>query len=395
MSRQVSFLLHALFIATLLGICSARADDSLLATSPYFKWPKGPPTDPSFFPIAVWLQNPSNAERYHAAGINTYVGLWRGPTEAQLAALAKAGMRLICEQNRTALEHLDDRTIIGWMHGDEPDNAQELPNRSGYGPPIAPEKIVESYQHLRSTDPSRPVMLNLGQGVAWDQWYGRGPRSNHPEDYPRYIQGCDIVSFDIYPVVHDNKQIAGRLDYVAKGVERLVQWTEGTPRLVWNCIECTHISNPDKKPSPHDIRAEVWMSLISGSRGLIYFVHEFKPRFQEAALLEDPITLKAVTELNHQISDLAPVLNEPNVSTQAQVRLEKGSIKTMLKRHDGTTYVFAVETTGNNASAELSLRDSKAASKAEVLGENRTLALAGGTFKDSFGPWDVHLYKLK
>ena len=137
------------------------------------------------------------------------------------------------------------------------------------------------------------------------------------------------------------------------------------------------------------------MSLISGSRGLIYFVHEFKPRFQEAALLEDPITLKAVTELNHQISDLAPVLNEPNVSTQAQVRLEKGSIKTMFKRHDGTTYVFAVEMTGNNASAELSLRDSKAATKAEVLGENRTLPFEGGTFKDSFGPWDVHLYKLK
>ena len=24
-------------------------------------------------------------------------------------------------------------------------------------------------------------MLNLGQGVAWDGWYGRGTRTNHPE----------------------------------------------------------------------------------------------------------------------------------------------------------------------------------------------------------------------
>ena len=45
-------------------------------------------------------------------------------------------------------------------------------------------------------------MLNLGQGVAWDGCYGRGVRTNHPEDYPEYIRGCDLVSFDIYPVAH-------------------------------------------------------------------------------------------------------------------------------------------------------------------------------------------------
>src|SRR5689334_2780858 len=35
--------------------------------------------DPNFFPLAVWLQNPANAARYKAAGINLYVALWRGP----------------------------------------------------------------------------------------------------------------------------------------------------------------------------------------------------------------------------------------------------------------------------------------------------------------------------
>ena len=40
-------------------------------------------SDPSFFPIAVWLQSPGKAPQYKAAGINTYVGLWRGPTEEQ------------------------------------------------------------------------------------------------------------------------------------------------------------------------------------------------------------------------------------------------------------------------------------------------------------------------
>ena len=40
---------------------------------------KGPLADPSFFPIAVWLQSPAQAGRYKEAGINLYVALWRGP----------------------------------------------------------------------------------------------------------------------------------------------------------------------------------------------------------------------------------------------------------------------------------------------------------------------------
>ena len=54
------------------------------------------------------------------------------------------------------------------------------------------------------------------------------------------------------------------------------------------------------------------MSLIQGTRGLIYFVHQFKPTFREAALLDDPEMLAAVTALNQQITGLAPVLNTPS-----------------------------------------------------------------------------------
>ena len=52
--------------------------------------------DPNFFPIAVWLQNPNNAGRFKEAGINLYVGLYRGPTAEQLEILRKHGMHVIC-----------------------------------------------------------------------------------------------------------------------------------------------------------------------------------------------------------------------------------------------------------------------------------------------------------
>ena len=361
----------------------------------YAKWKNGPPHNVDFFPIAVWLQNPANAARYRQAGINTYVALWRGPTEEQLAQLRRAGMKVVCHQNKVGLEHADDPTIIGWMHGDEPDNAQSLGRGKGYGPPIAPAKIVEGYRRIREADPTRPVLLNLGQGVAWDGWHGRGVRTNHPEDYPEYLKGCDIASFDIYPAAHDKPQVAGNLWYVAKGVERLVKWTEGD-KPVWNCIECTRIHNPTKKATPQEVRCEVWMSIIHGSTGIIYFVHEWEPRFDESALLSDPGMLSAVTAINKRIAELAPVLNSPTIPGVATVSSDNNAVPVacMVKRHAGATYVFAVATRGDRTTAAFTVPGLPGARTVEVLGENRAVTMRQGVFTDSFGPWDVHLYRI-
>jgi hypothetical protein len=372
--------------------------------NPYVQWKNGPPHSEDFFPIAVWLQSPSNAEKYKQAGINTYVGLWRGPTDEQLAELKNAGMRVICHQNKTALKHADDPTIIGWMHGDEPDNAQSLGGGKGYGPPILPQKIIDDYGNIRAKDLTRPVLLNLGQGVAWDGWYGRGVRTNHPEDYAEYVKGCDIASFDIYPVVHDKPQIAGKLWYVANGVERLVKWTGGKHALsssngkpVWNCIECTRISNPNAKATPHQVKCEIWMSLIHGSMGLIYFVHEWQPRFNESALLSDPEMLAAVTAINHQITELAPVLNSPTIEDTASVTSSNEAVPVamMAKKHDGTTYLFAVGMRGDKTTATFTLQHAESINTVEVIGENRTINVKDGVFKDNFEAWDVHLYRTK
>ncbi len=373
----------------------AGREEGAAQQSPYASWKNGVPTDPNFFPIAVWLQSPAVAPKYRAAGFNVYVGLWKGPTEEQLAALKKHGMRVICAQNAVGLQHRDDPTIIGWMHGDEPDNAQSLGRGKGYGPPILPTKIIEDYHKLKKADPTRPILLNLGQGVAWDRYIGRGTRTNHPEDYPEYLKGCDLASFDIYPACHEHREIAGKLWYVADGVSRLRKWSEDR-KPVWNCIECTHISNPKAKATPQQVKAEVWMSLIRGSRGLIYFVHQFKPKFIEAGLFADAEMLAKVTAINQQIQDLAPVLNSPVL--RAGVAVESSArevpIEATSRRHQGAVYVFAVAMRDGKALARFTVPGLKGRAKVEVLNEKRTLEMRDGEFRDAFGPWDVHLYKI-
>ena len=76
----------------------ASAETQSAAIGTYERWEKGVSNAPSFFPIAVWLQAPRNAERFRNAGINLYVGLWKGPTEEQLRALKTAGMATICAE---------------------------------------------------------------------------------------------------------------------------------------------------------------------------------------------------------------------------------------------------------------------------------------------------------
>ena len=305
-------------------------------------------------------------------------------------------MKLICDQNEVARKHLDDPTIIGWMHGDEPDNAQSLPSGKGYGPPILPEKITADYQRLRAADPTRPVLLNLGQGVAYDNYIGRGVRRNHPEDYAQYVKGCDLASFDIYPVVHDKPEVSGKLWFVPQGVERLIKWA-GPDRVVWNCIECTRIGDPARKATPHQVRAEAWMSLIHGSRGLIYFVHEWKPRFNESALLSDPEMLAAVTALNQQITRLAPVLNSPTPGTAATVSTDNKDVPVAIaaKQRAGFAYLFAVGMREGRTTATFTLSGLTGERPVEVLDEARTLTAKDGVFRDQFQPWDAHLYRLR
>jgi hypothetical protein len=358
--------------------------------------PAGAPADPSFFPIAVWLQAPRNAAKYREAGINLYVALWNGPTAEQLDALREAGMPVVCDQNALALSREHDPVIVAWMHGDEPDNAQPMRDpktgKNGYGPPVRPSRSVEDSQAIRAKDATRPVLLNLGQGVANDAWKGRGPGASL-DDYPKYVQGSDIVSFDVYPVAG-----LGRPDllwYVPKGVDRLTGWTKSA-KPIWCCIEASHISRPGSKVTPEQLRAEVWMALIKGARGLIYFVHQFEPTFREASLLDDPELLAAVTAVNRQIAALAPVLNGPTITEGASAVAEPAEVPValMVKTHDGATYGFAATLRDRKTKVTVRLPGLSGRARAEVLGEDRAVDVSDGVVRDDFNGFGVHLYKV-
>ena len=137
------------------------------------------------------------------------------------------------------------------------------------------------------------------------------------------------------------------------------------------------------------------MSLIHGSRGLIYFVHQFKPNFREAALLDDGEMLQAVTTLNRQITKLAPVLNSPSINDAVTVQVADPTapIAITVRQYEGATWIFAVAMRAQTTTAEFTIKNNPQIHSIEVVDESRNIPVERGAFRDRFEPWDVHLYR--
>jgi hypothetical protein len=353
------------------------------------KYPNGLPNNAAFFPIGVWLQSPARAPAYKAIGINTYVNLWQGPTERQLADLARYGMFVIASQNDVAL-HSPNRAIIkGWLHQDEPDNAQPI-GLGLYGTCIPATEVVRRTHEMKARDPTRPVMLNFGQGVANEYWRGRGPCTNDRGYYSIAARDVDILSFDIYPVGSETPQVKGKLEYVARGVARLKNIAAGDQK-VWAVIETTAL-DPGHMVTPAQLRAEVWMAIIHGARGIVYFVHEFLPTFREDGIFRHVDIVREVAKENKLIESMAPIINIPDLGGAATVQ-STVPIDTLVKRYDNKIYIFAVSM-ANKASQPRFTLEGLDATKALVVGEDRTLTITRSTFQDSFDGYGVHIYEI-
>jgi hypothetical protein len=315
-----------------------------------------------------------------------------------LASLKSLGMYAIIGQDSVGLANIADPTIVGWwMTPDEPDNAQ--PNGSGgYGPPVAPATLVTQYQSYVKADPTRPVWLGLGQGVAYDAWEGRGSNAPPESGYP---PASDIVSFDIYPYNNcggdpNEQATCGQFWLNAFGIDRLHMWSN-RGQAVWSDFETTDIAaGTTTGPTPVQTRSEVWLGLIHGANGILYFIDSWNPSFREDAIFESPAMVSAVTALDQQIAMLAPELNSATIPSLVSVSSSNASapIDTMVKASGSKLYVISAIARAGTATGTFTIAGMTGSAVATVLGENRTVNVTKGRFTDTFAQNDVHVYVI-
>jgi hypothetical protein len=370
-------------------------------TSPYAGWSRGIPTSPSFFPIAVWLQGPWHAAEMQKLGINVFVGNNAGTdpiAASDLKTLADGGMYAIVGQDSVGLANVDSGTIVGWwMDPDEPDNAQPA-SSGGYGPPVQPSTLVTRYNAYKATDSTRPIYLGLGQGVAYDNYEGRG--SNPPPE-SQYVPASDIIDFDIYPYNNcggdtNAKVTCGQFWLNAFGVDRLHMWSN-RGQAVWTDIETTVIgAGTTTGPTPQQTKSEVWLSIIHGANGIAYFVDTWQPSFREDGIFADATMVTAVTALNAQILSLAPELNSASISNLVTVSAPDASppVDIMVKAHGTSIYVFSAVSRTGATTGSFTLKGVTGSGTAQVVGESRTVTITHGAFTDDFIANGVHIYQI-
>jgi hypothetical protein len=377
----------SIFIGLVLLLTAPTAS---VAAANYAAWPNGPSpsNNPNFFPIGVWLQSPPNVAEYTNIGINMYIGFFGSLDQGSLSSMAASQMPLVPTQNSVGLTGAGNSIIRGWDQMDEPDDAQ--PNGSGgYNPCISPATVVAAYNAIKANNASRPVFLNFGRGVSDINWGGRGDCTGDTNYYVQASPGGDILSFDIYPVAY----YGGELELIPQGVDNLKFWS-GNQKILWHFVEGSSI-NGGTPPTGAQVEAEVWMSLIHGSQGFIYFVHQFSPTFREDGIFNYPALVSAASNINFQVEALAPVLNSANVSNAVQVSSSNMNVPVdfMVKQHGGATYIFAAAMRSNSTTATFNLVGVPGGT-ATVLGEGRQIAVTGGQFQDSFAGYGVHLYQI-
>lgn len=353
--------------------------------------------DPDFFPIAVWAQRPELARAYKENGINMFINIYGGLDEEKMGQLRSANMKVITHQNAYGLTQLDEPLIYGWINGDEPDNAQRNKATNKWDPCIDPADVIRHYKEIKGNDPRRPVYLNVGPGVAHTQWVGRGVCRGRTDMYKisnnGYLKGCDIASFYLYPVNTPEDEVRGKLWYMAKGIDSLRAWCD-RQKPAWCWIETTRISDKTLKgPTPHEVRAEVWMALIHGAKGFGYFCHSFVGETVPDALLRDREMIGAVRSINEQVTALAPVLNSPDTRGYARVRSSNPDVPVdiLTKRDKKINYIFAAAMRNQATAATFYVKSGKTV---EVLGENRAIHIKKGKFTDAFSAYGVHLYRI-
>jgi hypothetical protein len=357
----------------------------------YAKFPQaaaGGWTDPSFFPIGVWFESAvsqGDVASDKAAGLNTYVEL----TANSDADLVRAnGMFAIPSLALTG----HGSESVGWMLDDEVDMR--------FGPGRGYEVMAEHV--ARTPDDGRFRYSNYGKGVMlWET----------DAEAQRFVNSyTDVVSNDIYyytdpnicselqnfhGVPADRCRRAANYGFTMDRM-RALDGMDGKRQPIWAFVENGHPFSEDWAPTitGPQLTGAVVSSLIHEARGIIYFNHNFGGPCPTQHVLRESCGAAIrpyVTEVNRQITALAPVLN-----TQSYQYSFNPALDTMLKHHDGAYYVFAMQNRDHTSgSYAFTLPAGMRGTSVEVMFENRTLPVSGGTFNDSFAAeHSYHIYKI-
>jgi hypothetical protein len=262
------------------------------------------------FPRMVWRQCPSYYPTSIGAGINLFLGVSCTGTDEQFDRLAGRAMSTVDAHT----PGISGPGQVGWHLQDEADvsvgHAGKLPQPKGDGR-VTFLTLTDHFSERAAPPPN-------GKGI-----------------YPAFFDSADVIGFDTYPI--EVRCDIRLLDNVYWMQRELITLTRGKPTFQWIEAGPMEHCRENQDPTPEVVRAETWLAIAGGARGIGYF-----PDWWEESIRNE------VRLTNREILALAPALLSPVARANWSV---ESPVRVAARRYNGATYVVAVNTSTSQATA--------------------------------------------
>lgn len=232
--------------------------------------------------------------------------------------------------------------------------------------------------------------------------------------YRDYVEGTDVFLPEIYPMVLDtpeeNRECVAR---VIRDMKRIASDIKESgvvkPRGIWPIIQYFQGWGWKHFPTREELFAMTFAAVCHGAHGMTWYAYcgTVKPEKKQYnyGVTSTPERWKNICDLAARLKSLAPVLTERTVPDAPEVQIVSGpktdplgfaSVSTLVKRHKGECYLFAVNSSDRTVSARIDLRSvCPDAGSAAQLFENHDFKFAGGRLSCEFPPFAVRIWKIR
>jgi hypothetical protein len=320
-----------------------------------------------FFPIMLIDQcSPDTISDAADLGINVFLG-------GHCPDLSAASHLALIGRDALAVLPIDGSPVkgpalVGWTYPDEPEN-------NGW----TSDELASEFAFRRGTADGLVSFLTTSSGF-FSRTYAE-PHTTQDE-FRALARLADMPGFDLYPLGHCSDDLSAVYD----AQREFVALAGGAPTFQW--IETGPI-RPEYcggfEMTPEELRAEVFLAIAGGARGIGYFTHTWSPDHR-AFDVSGPLRAE-MERTNSQLEALKPGL----VGDVSPTAADSPAIKLTARRAGGRVYVFAVNSLREPVRAQLHA-PALTKTSVDVFGERRKLPVINDRVDDTFPPLGVHVY---
>ena len=286
------------------------------------------------------------------------------------AFLARLEAELKAMPSRIRTVH-DCAALIGYYMVGEPDRTLAPHSPDGTGEAIC----SRLYEAAKQSDPHRMIWATFGRRLT-------------------FAGGYDIGAVHSYwcPSRGETPEA------VVGPVRAAVAYAAKRRRPAWFVAQASTWSGGDVALSPRRQRCQVYLALINGVKGVVWWGYSYRP--------PDEAAWREISRLAGELSQLGPILlsdgraehlstgPKPIAAGAATADLQPEPLHVLLKEHGARQYLIVANPTETHRTMLCTQPLPWGAHAVKVLFEDRSIVVSDGSFRDTFTGYATHVYEI-